>query len=324
MKRSLYPIHFDDLDLFNDLPDNWNKELTEYVRLWLKDLQSGSRPTTPATIETYRHRFIRYTIRSTKENPKARFSLKACLDLKNIYNDLCDLPIESFSNRHNTYYAICSFAKLLSRFGAVDEQYLAKLKQLRPRRVFPTKRTSLRDEAAITQFKSVIQRKKFHSDWSYLLVKTIIETFLQTGLRSGELCGLKLDDVDLENQEMKVYLGKGRKNRTIGISNSLKPYLKEYLDERLQRPVESSYFFLNSKDIPFYRGSLAPVIKRLSDLSGVPITTHGLRRTFATMKAEEAKPLHLIQLALGHSDIKTTQSYLMTDQKAVAEAMKDW
>jgi len=69
---------------------------------------------------------------------------------------------------------------------------------------------------------------------------------------------------------------------------------------------------------------LGRVIKKLSSLSGIAITAHGLRRTFATLNAEQGKPLHLIQLALGHSDIRTTQEYLMSDQEAVIEAMKDW
>jgi integrase len=320
MPKVLFPSHFKDLNLQESFPDNWNQEFKEYARLWLKDLQSGSRPTTPATIQTFHARFVRYT----RHFDKPTLSIQDCLEPRSIYSYLCDLPIESFSNRHNTYYAIYSFARFLLRFGVIEESYISKLKQLRPKRVFPAKKTSLRDEAALKQFNSVITRKHFHSDWSYMIVKTVIETLLQTGLRNGELCRLKFEDVDLKNQELKVFLGKGRKNRIIGISNNLIPYLEEYLRERLLRFTDSPYFFLNSCDIPFYPGSLAAVIKRISDLSGVPVTTHGLRRTFATIKAEEAKPLHLIQLALGHSDIKTTQSYLMTDQKAVAEAMKDW
>lgn len=320
MPKVLFPSHFKDLDLKAGFPDNWDQEFKSYAQLWFKDLQSGARPTTPATIQTFHSRFVRYT----KHFDQPTISIQDCLELRSIYAYLCDLPIESFSNRHNTYYAIHSFARFLLKFDIVEDSYILKLKQLRPKRVFPAKKTSLRDESALDQFKSVIIRKNFHSDWAYIMVRTVVETLLQTGLRNGELCRLKFDDVDLSKQEIKIFLGKGRKNRIIGISNSLKPCLEEYLKVRLLRPVESPYFFLNSWDIPFYPGSLAAVIKRISDLSGIPVTTHGLRRTFATIKAEESKPLHLIQLALGHSDIKTTQSYLMTDQKAVAEAMKEW
>jgi len=58
-----------------------------------------------------------------------------------------------------------------------------------------------------------------------------------------------------------------------------------------------------------------------------PVQRHAVghpRRTFATLNAEQGRPLHLIQLALGHTDIRTTQEYLMSDQETVIEAMKEW
>ena len=110
----------------------------------------------------------------------------------------------------------------------------------------------------------------------------------------------------------------------MGIPASLLPTLQTYLEKRLKRRTDHPHFFLNSEGAPFHTVSLGRVIKKLSDLSGVKITAHGLRRTFATLNAEQGRPLHLIQLALGHTDIRTTQEYLMSDEETVIEAMKDW
>ncbi len=110
----------------------------------------------------------------------------------------------------------------------------------------------------------------------------------------------------------------------MGISTSLLPLLTEYLQKRRLWKNEEAALFLNSEGRPFHTVSLGRVIKKLSVLSGVPITAHGLRRTFATLNAEQGRPLHLIQRALGHSDIRTTQEYLMSDETAVIEAMKGW
>jgi integrase len=65
-------------------------------------------------------------------------------------------------------------------------------------------------------------------------------------------------------------------------------------------------------------------IARIAKRSGLKITAHGLRRTFATLNANAGKSLQLIQLALGHSDISTTQEYLMADQRTAAMEMKGW
>ncbi len=70
--------------------------------------------------------------------------------------------------------------------------------------------------------------------------------------------------------------------------------------------------------------NIARMVKKVSDRSGIKVTPHGLRRTFATMNAEKGRPLHLIQKALGHADITTTQGYLMSDQETVIEAMQQW
>jgi integrase len=176
----------------------------------------------------------------------------------------------------------------------------------------------------VSALRVILLPANFKNQWSYQIARTVVETLMQTGLRNTELCQLKLNDVDLVNQRLSVYLGKGRKNRKVGIPAALIPVLQEYLTYRLQRQVDSPYFFLNFENQPFYLVSLGRLIKKLSKLSGVSITAHGLRRTFATLNAEQGRPLHLIQLALGHTDIRTTQEYLMTDEEAVIEAMKDW
>lgn len=54
------------------------------------------------------------------------------------------------------------------------------------------------------------------------------------------------------------------------------------------------------------------------------INLHGLRRTFATVAANSGKPIRIISLALGHSDLKTTQGYLMTTQDEVVRGMQGW
>lgn len=106
-----------------------------------------------------------------------------------------------------------------------------------------------------------------------------------------------------------MYLGKGRKSRRVGISKALHPLLEAYLTQRMEQ-LESvkpeAPFFLNAKKLPLLPVNIARMIHRISQRIGHPITAHGLRRTFATLNAEEGRPLHLIKKALGHSDITTT------------------
>jgi integrase len=99
------------------------------------------------------------------------------------------------------------------------------------------------------------------------------------------------------------------------------------LEQRRKQPIPTepeSPFFLKGKQIPLKPVNIARMIQKISKRIGHPITAHGLRRTFTILNAEQGRPLHLIQKALGHSDITTTQGYLMSDQEAVIEAMQGW
>ncbi len=310
-------------------PDFWDDNLKTMARLWLKDLKNGVSPVTSRTLHTYRDRFIRYTVRLQESKTKGiselvELSLDTCLAFPSIYEAISSFDIESFSNRHNTYYSIHSFVRFLIRLDRLDDNYLNKLKKIRPRRVIAPKRTVLRDEKEIEKFMLAVSQDNFRSIWGYESTKAIILTLMYTGLRCLELCSLTFNDIDMDEGKIIVRLGKGRKTRQIGILRELKPILEAYLARRKALNIEGDRVFLNGDYKPYHTVSLGRLLKKLSNLADVTITAHGLRRTFATMNAEKGRPLHLIQLALGHSDIRTTQEYLMSDQEAVIEAMKEW
>jgi integrase len=265
-QNALYPSHYTEKNILN-LPDYWQDALKQLVKLWIQDLQSGVQPATAQTVRTFRARFIRYTTYIHEHIGKSKVSLEDCLDIKLLYSRITSFPIESYSNRHNTYFSVCSFAKFLIKLGQLDESYLLKLKPLKPKRVVPAKRTVLRDKEMVDKFRSAIQPEYYETDWSYLTVKTIMEALIQTGLRSSELAGLRMQDIDLENSRLTVYLGKGRKSRIIGISKGLRPFLNLYLEQRFEQPIpaEPEYpFFLNGKQTPLRPVNIARMVQRIS------------------------------------------------------------
>lgn len=176
-QTALFPSHYTAQNIFN-LPEYWEPELKEWVTLWLQDLQSGIQPATAQTIRTFRNRFIRYTAYLHGQLGKSPVRLSDCLDVKCLYSRIASFPIESFSNRHNTYFSVCSLAKFLIKLGQLEEGYLLKLKPFKPKRVIPPKRTVLRDKEMLEQFREAIQPEYYESEWSYVTVKTIMETLV--------------------------------------------------------------------------------------------------------------------------------------------------
>lgn len=173
--------------------------------------------------------------------------------------------------------------------------------------------------------RKTIKAKRYEADYSRILDQTLLETFIHTGLRIAELCQLNLEDVDLATGIIHVKLGKGHKSRKVGILAALNPFLERYVEIRMARlSPEKEAFFLNRRGTRLKTADVTRRLLKLSKLAGISITAHGLRRTFATYYANQGKPLHLIQLALGHSDIRTTQEYLMSDETQVIQAMQGW
>jgi len=110
MRLSLFPTRLTEAHPQHAYPDHWDEELKSTARLWLKDLQTGIRPLTPRSIQTLRERFIRYTFH-LKALGISTVTLTDCLNLKGLYSVISSLPIKSYSNRHNTFYAVHSLAR---------------------------------------------------------------------------------------------------------------------------------------------------------------------------------------------------------------------
>lgn len=305
-------------------PAFWSPELRQAFDLWVIDMKQGMRPYTPRSAQNFEHRFIRYTRRGW-EGQTESLTLTEVFQQTHVYRVLSQYPVESYSNRHNMLYSLISFTKFLIAMGLQEEETLNRLRKLRPKRVTPPRKTVLREEAQINAIRKAIKQKRYEAEYSRILDQTLFEVFIHTGLRIAELCSLNLEDVDLEKGVILVRLGKGRKSRKVGILASVRPYLEGYRQIRMNRLTqEKEAFFLNRRGTRLKTADITRRLLKLSKFTGIPITAHGLRRTFATYYANQGKPLHLIQLALGHSDIRTTQEYLMSDETQVIQAMQGW
>jgi len=149
----------------------------------------------------------------------------------------------------------------------------------------------------------------------------IIATGIGCGLRRTELAELEISDIDFSTRLLHVS-GKGNKERLIGINTTVKLYIEKWL--RLRGQSGSPYCFT-----PLSRTSKAVTSRHLNDESiylivqsralksiGRPISTHDLRRTFASQMLSKQVDLNTLRLLLGHSDIRTTQIYDRRDELA--------
>ena len=146
--------------------------------------------------------------------------------------------------------------------------------------------------------------------------RAMLELFYASGLRIGELTGLGLDQLDLQQGLVRVR-GKGRKERIVPVGRTALAALRSYLEVRETlgpRTVGARLIgalFLNARGTPIGARGVSQIVLRHLVASGLgkKITPHGLRHSFATHLLNAGADLRAIQELLGHARLSTTQRY---------------
>ena len=161
------------------------------------------------------------------------------------------------------------------------------------------------------------------SKWEGHRNRAIIEVLFSCGLRVSELIHLKLTDLYLNEQFVRV-MGKGSKERLVPISPKAIKELMLWFDDRCRmniKPGEEDYVFLNRRGAHLTRTMILIMIKRQALQAGITktISPHTLRHSFATVLLEGGADLRAIQVLLGHESIGTTEIYTHIDMSTLRQ-----
>lgn len=150
--------------------------------------------------------------------------------------------------------------------------------------------------------------------------KAILEVLYGCGLRVSELCSLKISNLFLEVEFIKVE-GKGNKERLVPIGKQAIHHLRIYLDEIRTavsiKPGKEDYVFLNRRGNPLSRVMVFLIIKELAKRINLKkeISPHTFRHSFASHLVEGGADLRAVQDMLGHESITTTEIYTHIDRE---------
>lgn len=150
--------------------------------------------------------------------------------------------------------------------------------------------------------------------------KAILEVLYGCGLRVSELTELKLSNLYLDIEFIKV-VGKGSKERLVPIGGSAVKALKIWIENiRVHVPIkkgEEDLVFLNRRGARLSRVYIFMIIKSLTEVTGINkvISPHTFRHSFATHLVEGGADLRAVQEMLGHESITTTEIYTHLDRE---------
>lgn len=200
--------------------------------------------------------------------------------------------------------ALKSFYKFLLKEEKIKEDPTIKVVSPKMSKKLP----AFVEEGQMTQ---LLDELDFADGYAGVRDKLMIELFYSTGIRQAELIHLKIKDIDLSSNVIKV-LGKRNKERLIPLTIELRQKIDVYLKLRAELPIkDSSYLLLTNKGKKLYPTLVYRQVNHyLSQVTSLDKKSpHVLRHTFATHMLNNGADLNAIKELLGHANLSATQVY---------------
>lgn len=173
--------------------------------------------------------------------------------------------------------------------------------------------------------------------------KAIVAVLIDTGIRASELCGLRLGDIVFDPDEPYLtVMGKGRKQRSVGLGRASRQLLHRYLfryrrvllqsagvqrgaPQEQEEPERQQHVFLGKRG-PLTPAGLDRLWHRLAEragaqgdlLEGVHVHPHLARHTFATLQLEQGADIYRVSRLMGHSSLSVTEGYVKSYHERAA------
>ena len=216
--------------------------------------------------------------------------------------------------------AIRNFISTTRKYELIDANTYASLMEIRVRR-----QSGRRHGNWLSLAEVQCLLNEMHGDAPIQIRdRAIIALLLGTGLRRFELTNLRLEDIAMieDRRVLHNIVGKGSRYRTIPIPEWSWQSLAEWIETRRSSHLENNtrLFFSYLKSGQRRADSITSqairnIVKKHTERTlGVPFLPHDLRRTYAKLAYKAGAPLAQIQMALGHSSIRTTELYLGLEQ----------
>lgn len=210
------------------------------------------------------------------------------------------------STVNQRYRSLGRFYKWLLDEGEVRENPMLRIKP-------PNVPDRLKEHYGTESIERVLKACGERS-WTALRDRAMVLVLYDTGVRASELCGMCMDDIDLDEQAVKV-IGKGRKERLMPLGAKAALAVDKYLRKRPQTVAD--HVWVSTRGQPMTFNALRICLRRRFDEAGVPFKgIHGFRRSFAIAFLDAGGYAEDLQQIAGWNSLQMVQRYT----KATASA----
>ena len=157
--------------------------------------------------------------------------------------------------------------------------------------------------------------------------RTMLRFMLDTGLRVAEAVALTWRDIDLMTGKLHVKRGKGARDRILWVNETALDALRSWRERQAEEVGECPpHVFTSLKGESLSTRYVQQMVKRYRERAGIEkqVTPHTLRHSYATDLLRETKNIRLVQKALGHSSLATTQIYTHIVDDEMEDALRSF
>jgi site-specific recombinase XerD len=209
------------------------------------------------------------------------------------------------STLRNGVYPVWGVLRHLQTQGVAIAPSLYRVDLPRERRIVPRALTN----AEANQLERQMHAYLAHSTPAALREAAWYFVLAHAGLRLNELVDLRRADLDLAGRRLRIEQGKGRRDRSVFLSDTTVVALERYLATVPTQAADAPLFF-RADSVPLKYRWVQFRLRQLGEEAGVAhVSPHRLRHTFATRLINLGVPVTTIQHLLGHTNLNTTQRY---------------
>lgn len=235
------------------------------------------------------------------------------------------------SNKLTYLYAVEDFFKFLEKDDYIEKNPCSKITP--PKNKKEVKRIEL-SECDIVEIRRNIRngiecKNKTEQFIMYTRNILLFDLFISTGLRKSSVISLNLDDVDFENNQIRVF-EKGHKMRYLPVNKFIINEIRDYLPLRQSilndNHTECDALFVSNRGLRMGVSSIDHFVRTVTGSIGKEMSPHKLRATCATLLIEKTGDIYLVADRLGHASVETTKRYAHLNddmRKKAVKAMDD-
>lgn len=238
------------------------------------------------------------------------------------------LSYTSSSYQYGIWCALHNFFKFMVNRKYISENYVDfiekpknnDLARINANRILLTKKDFNKIinsvSTGVGSHKAMAHQHRFKSrDLSILML------FMTTGMRREALSEINIEDVDMQNKTL-VVIDKGMIKHNYTLSDKVIENLNDWMSLRMDINKENSNaLFISGNGKRMTSSALYKLVEKYcDDALGYHVSPHKLRSGFCSILYEEKGDIEFVRRAVGHSNIATTQRYIVTNNNETAEA----